>query len=557
MHRPVVLKVTSRDVIHSFWAPNLHGKRDLIPGYTTAIWLDADQPGIFRGQCAEFCGLQHAHMAFDVVAEPQADFDRWLEGMRQPARPPQSEAEQHGRDVFMNSRCGACHTVQRHRRTRPGGAGPHPHRDAQHASAPARCPTRASICRPGCAIRRPASRATRCRRIRCPPRICRRCSPTWIRCDDRPRELPHADEDLAMLERTWAEPRGFVGWFTHVDHKSIARRYLVTAFVYFLVGGMLAALMRLQLSRPDNSLIGPDLYNQIFTTHGTTMMFLFAVPVMQALGIYFVPLMVGARSIAFPRLIAFSYWMYLFGGIFLFTSFLLNAGPDVGWFAYPPLSETLFTPSKRADVWAQLITFTEVASLAVGGLVDHDRVQAARAGDDAEPDPAVRLVAGGHLVHGAVRDAGGDAREHRADPRPSGQHALLRRRACRRRAALAAPVLVLRPPRGLHHLHPGQRPGVGDRHHIFAPAHVRLPRGRARAGVDGVHGLRPVGPPHVRDRPAAAGRELLHRRQHHDRHPDRRPDLLLDRDDVVGPGRRSRRRCCGSSASSPSSSAAG
>jgi cytochrome c oxidase subunit II len=112
MNRAVVLKVTSRDVIHSFWAPNLNGKRDLIPGYTTAIWLQADRPGIFRGQCAEFCGLQHAHMAFDIVAEPQADFDRWLAAMRQPARPPQSAAEQHGRDVFMNTRCAACHTVQ-------------------------------------------------------------------------------------------------------------------------------------------------------------------------------------------------------------------------------------------------------------------------------------------------------------------------------------------------------------------------------------------------------------------------------------------------------------
>jgi cytochrome c oxidase subunit I+III len=179
-----------------------------------------------------------------------------------------------------------------------------------------------------------------------------------------PRELPHADEDLAMLERTWADPAGWHGWFFHVDHKSIGRRYLVTAFVYFLLGGVLAALMRLQLSRPDNTFLGPDLYNQIFSTHGTTMMFLFAVPVMQALGIYFVPLMVGARSIAFPRLIAFSYWMFLFGGIFLYVSFLLNAGPDVGWFSYPPLAEALYTPSKRADVWAQLITFTEVASLA-------------------------------------------------------------------------------------------------------------------------------------------------------------------------------------------------
>jgi cytochrome c oxidase subunit I+III len=178
-------------------------------------------------------------------------------------------------------------------------------------------------------------------------------------------ELPHADEDIGLLEQTWTDPRGFLGWLRHVDHKSIGRRYLVTAFGFFLAGGILAALMRLQLSRPDNTFIGPDLYNQIFTTHGTTMMFLFAVPVMQGLGIYFVPLMVGARSIAFPRLVAFSYWMFLFGGIFLYVSFLLNTGPDVGWFSYPPLAETLYAPTKRADVWAQLITFTEVASLAV------------------------------------------------------------------------------------------------------------------------------------------------------------------------------------------------
>jgi cytochrome c oxidase subunit I+III len=179
------------------------------------------------------------------------------------------------------------------------------------------------------------------------------------------RELPAAATDPEMLERTWADPTGFAGWFSHVDHKSIGRRYLVTAFSFFLVGGVLAAMMRIQLSRPDNAFVSPDLYNQIFTTHGTTMMFLFAVPVMQGLGIYFVPLMVGARSIAFPRLIAYSYWLFLFGGIFLFASLAVGAGPDVGWFSYPPLAELTYTPTKRADVWAQLITFTEVASLAV------------------------------------------------------------------------------------------------------------------------------------------------------------------------------------------------
>ncbi len=171
--------------------------------------------------------------------------------------------------------------------------------------------------------------------------------------------------DSSLLEATWADPRGFGGWFMHIDHKSIGRRYLVTAFAFFALGGLLAAAMRLQLSRPDNTVIGPDLYNVIFTTHGTTMMFLFAVPVMQGLGVYVVPLMVGARSIAFPRLVAFSYWMYLFGGIFLYVSFLLNAGPNAGWFAYAPLTELTYSPTKRVDVWAQLITFTEVASLAV------------------------------------------------------------------------------------------------------------------------------------------------------------------------------------------------
>jgi cytochrome c oxidase subunit 2 len=110
--RSVVLKVTSRDVIHSFWAPNLQGKRDLIPGYITAIWLQADRPGVFRGQCAEFCGLQHAHMAFDIAAESEADFERWLAAMRQPPAPPQSAAARRGRDVFMSSRCAGCHTIQ-------------------------------------------------------------------------------------------------------------------------------------------------------------------------------------------------------------------------------------------------------------------------------------------------------------------------------------------------------------------------------------------------------------------------------------------------------------
>jgi len=168
------------------------------------------------------------------------------------------------------------------------------------------------------------------------------------------------------LAQTWGEPGGFWGWFKHVHHTSIGKRYIVTAFVFFLLGGLLALLMRLQLARPGNHLLGPDKYNQVFTMHGANMMFLFAVPMMfEALAVYFVPLMVGARNIAFPRLNAYSYYLYTIGGIFLWTAFILNVGPDVGWFAYVPLSGPDFTPGKRADVWAQMITFTEISALAV------------------------------------------------------------------------------------------------------------------------------------------------------------------------------------------------
>lgn len=169
----------------------------------------------------------------------------------------------------------------------------------------------------------------------------------------------------SQLERIWRTPSGLAGALMSVDHKVIGRRYIVTAFVFLLLGGILAVLMRVQLAGPEKTFLSADKYNQIFTMHGSTMMFLFAVPVMEAFAVYLVPLMVGTRNIAFPRLNAFSYWMFLFGGCFLWISFLFNVGPDVGWFSYVPLSSLQFTPTKRADVWAQMITFTEVAALAV------------------------------------------------------------------------------------------------------------------------------------------------------------------------------------------------
>jgi cytochrome c oxidase subunit 1 len=176
-------------------------------------------------------------------------------------------------------------------------------------------------------------------------------------------EAPHDAVARAELERTWSTPPGFLGWLTSARHTEVATRYIITAFGFFALGGVLAALMRLQLARPNLHLIGPDLYNQIFTMHGSTMMFLFAVPVMEAFAIYLVPLMVGTRNVAFPRLNNFGYWTYLIGGLLLWAAFLLNIGPDAGWFAYVPLSGPGYSPGKRVDIWAQMITFTEIAAL--------------------------------------------------------------------------------------------------------------------------------------------------------------------------------------------------
>jgi cytochrome c oxidase subunit 1 len=178
----------------------------------------------------------------------------------------------------------------------------------------------------------------------------------------------YEDADHALrvrLAATWRTRPGLWGWLTTVDHKAIGRRYIVTAFIFFALGGVLALMMRTQLARPENGLMSPDRYDQLFSMHGSTMMFLFAVPMGEAFAVYLVPLMLGARNIAFPRLNAFSYWVYLAGGIFIWIAFALNIGPETGWFSYVPLANSEFSPGKRTDIWCQMITFTEVAALAV------------------------------------------------------------------------------------------------------------------------------------------------------------------------------------------------
>lgn len=172
------------------------------------------------------------------------------------------------------------------------------------------------------------------------------------------------DEERIALARTWADRPGLWGFLTTVDHKRIAGRYVLTAVALLFLAGLLALDMRLQLAQPGMERMGPQEYNEAFTLHGSTMLFLVSVPVMEAMAIWLVPLMLGQRNLAFPRLTAFSYWLYLGGVLMLWVPHALNVTPDLGWFEYPPLSGPAYSPGHRADIWAQMITFTEVAALA-------------------------------------------------------------------------------------------------------------------------------------------------------------------------------------------------
>ncbi len=168
----------------------------------------------------------------------------------------------------------------------------------------------------------------------------------------------------ARPPHAWDDAPGLRGFLTTVDHKRIAARYVITALLLLFLAGVLALDMRLQLSQPDLHRMTPQLYNEAFALHGSTMLFLVSVPVMEAMALWLVPLMLGQRNLAFPRLAAFSYWLYLGGVLTLWIAHALDITPDLGWFEYPPLAGPTYSPGHRADIWAQMITFTEVAALA-------------------------------------------------------------------------------------------------------------------------------------------------------------------------------------------------
>ncbi|MCC5949238.1 MAG: cbb3-type cytochrome c oxidase subunit I [Nitriliruptoraceae bacterium] len=169
--------------------------------------------------------------------------------------------------------------------------------------------------------------------------------------------------DVELLDHVWGARPGFVGWLGQCNHKAVGRRFVFTSFFFLLLGGAMALLMRTQLAVPDNTVMGPDTFNQLFTMHGTIMMFLFVVPMLEGFTIYVAPLSLGARDMPMPRLNAFGYWAFLAGGVFLLSSFVVGAVPDSGWFAYVPLTGPEFAPGLNLDFWLLGVTMLEVAGI--------------------------------------------------------------------------------------------------------------------------------------------------------------------------------------------------
>jgi cytochrome c oxidase subunit 1 len=156
---------------------------------------------------------------------------------------------------------------------------------------------------------------------------------------------------------------GWRSWLFTVDHKKLGIMYGVAAMVFFIIGGLEALLIRAQLAGPEGTVLSADQYNQMFTMHATTMVFLFVMPMAAAFANYFVPLQIGARDVAFPRINAFGFWCFLFGAIFLNTSWFLGGGADGGWFMYQPNANALFSPSHGIDFWGLGLQITGIASL--------------------------------------------------------------------------------------------------------------------------------------------------------------------------------------------------
>ena len=192
------------------------------------------------------------------------------------------------------------------------------------------------------------------------------------------------------LARIWATGPGLQR-LAAVNHTVIGVRFMATAFVFFAIGGVLGMLARVQLATPQATFMDTETYNQVFTMHGSMLLFLFAIPMIEGIAVYLTPKMLGTRDFAFPRLTAYGYWCYLFGGTILTVALVAGVAPNGGWFMYTPLSSNVYTPGINADVWRDFGAYA--------GRRDHRiRPQDAGAGHVARPNADLRLVHAGHGI---------------------------------------------------------------------------------------------------------------------------------------------------------------
>ncbi len=358
------------------------------------------------------------------------------------------------------------------------------------------------------------------------------------------------------LEESWETKPGFIGWLGSVDHKEVGKRYLVTAFLFLLVGGVEALILRVQLARPNETLLTPEQYNQLFTMHGVTMIFLYALPILSGFSNFLWPLLLGSRDMAFPRLNALSYWVFLFSGVFLYASFPLGQAPNAGWFNYVPYASLTYNPGPNIDVYALGMVFLGLSTTvgSINFIVSLFRTRAPGMSINRVPIlvwgtltasvgnllavPAVSLA---FLLLWFDRQFGTHFFDFTAGGKPLLWQHLFWMFGHPWVYAIVLPAMGIVSD-GLPTF--CRRPLVGYTAVALSTDRDDDPR------------LRRVGASHVRDRPAAAVAVVLRLGELRHRDPERGRGVRVDRDDLVRTAGRARRRSCSSRASCSCSSSA-
>ena len=366
------------------------------------------------------------------------------------------------------------------------------------------------------------------------------------------------DRTAADVGRTASITARLHEWVITTDHKKLGVMYIGSGLVFFVVAGLMAGLIRWQLVVPNNDFLSPQVFNRLFTMHGTAMVFLVGMPIIAGLMNYLVPLMIGTRDMAFPRLNAFGFWIFLFGGALLFFSILAapglagpGAAPDVGWFAYAPLTGKAFSKGHSTDYWILAILLVSgIGSIASAINVIVTIFEHALPGNDADAHAALRLDHAGDVVYDRDRAAAVERRADHAPARPVSGRKIFRHAGRRLGGVVAALLLDLWPSGGLYPDDPGLRLRFGNHPCLLAQAHLRLRRDGRGDGDDRLHQHGRVGAPHVHGRDDVGGQHLFRHLDDAGGGAHGHQDVQLDRHDVRRQNPVPSCRCCSASRSS-------